>query len=167
MLPFLKKNVPADTVGLVLLNSVDWSRPATAESLKASLDLLGESADDKHFLPEFILLTAFTVDFAVTTALGEGPTTRAVLGAFYKQFEKMAKEDSLWAALFEALKSHGLTYSMAVRTGHANGLPYAAGRAFSEICGRPLSARVMLAGSVHFTSTFQGVSKVLESCKIV
>jgi hypothetical protein len=98
MLPYLKKKIPADTVGLVLLDCVDCSHPSTAKSLRASLNLLGEGVDQKDYLPEFILLTAFTVDYAVTMALGEGPTTRAVLDAFYKHIEKMAKKIHFGAA---------------------------------------------------------------------
>ncbi len=168
MIPFLKRKVPAETVGSVLLNLVDWTRPQTAEGVKTSVDMVGEGIDRKHYQPEFLMLTAFTIDYAVTVTLGEGPTTQAILRAFYNGFEERGKEDSLWARFFEILKSRSIEYSMAVRNPHPEfGVPYAVGRAFSEICGAPLSARVMLAGSAHFSSTFRIVSKVLNSYKVV
>ena len=169
MIPFLKRKIPAETVGRSLLYIADWKHPPTAERIKASLGMIGDEEIDRvKYQTEIIFLTAFTIDYVVTMTLGEGPTTQAILRAYYDAFEERGKENLLWADIFRVLKSRSIEYSMAVRNPHPEyGVPYAVGRAFSEICGAPLSARVMLAGSAHFASTFRMVSKVLNSYKVV
>ncbi len=167
MLPFLKKKATAELLGVTLFRLIDIGVPATAQNHTSALELLGEGADRKHHLPEITMLTAFTIDYAVTAKLGEGTTTSAVLTAFYAYWEEMGKQDSILAKLFDVFQSRALIYTAAVRNGHPNGLPFAIGKAYSEACGHRLSLRAMLAGSAVFTSTFQMISKILDSVKII
>jgi hypothetical protein len=170
MLPFLKRKATAELLGITLFRLIDIEAPETARKHSNALELLGEGADRKHHLPEIMMLTAFTIDYTVTAELGEGPTASAVLAAFYAHWEQVGKQDSTWGKLFEVFEvfqSRALSYAAAVRSGHPNGLPFAIGKAYSEVCGHSLSTLAMLAGSTVFTSTFRVVSKILGSCKIV
>ncbi len=166
MFSFLKRKVSPTTLGVKLVELVDWTTLITAESLRMTLEKVAGEEVKKAVRLEFIPLRAFAVDFGITKVFGEGPVTRAVLDSFYTGFRAMLQRESV-LFMFEFTADRGQDYAKVVRATDFNGLPTAIGNAFAQACGYPSSEEVVGAGMLVFVGTLKTITDGLNKVKIL
>ena len=162
-----KKQATAASVGWALLmTAFDPARDECKRQIQSVVDKLPQEMDTGRAVAEVICLRAFAAEFAAVMALGPGPQSLAVLDAFHKAWEEMAKTDPEWAGLYEFFRQRGEEYRGTLRQEHPNGHVYLIGRAFAEACGYPRAATVMLNGCHAFVTTHQAVAAAVKDFDI-
>ena len=129
------------------------------------------NSDTTRLSDEMMFLRIFSFDFAVAMTLDDSKRG-AVLDVYYGYWKKTLNEQSPsehcdGAAVLEMLKLRLVVYTGAVKTPHELGPPYAVGKTFAELCGRPMDAIVTHWGGLLFTGTYKYVSNFVKSFKVV
>jgi hypothetical protein len=133
-----KRQARPEGVGSSLLVGVlEPAREECVKDIQAVVDKLPQDMDRGRALIEVICLRAF----AAVMALGPGPRSLAVLDAFHKAWEKMAKADPNWAELLEYLRQRAERYRASLQQEHPNGHVYLIGARSRRCAGTYCTAR--------------------------
>lgn len=123
--------------------------------------------DLRHLQTELMFLRAFAADFATSITLGQSPEREAILGSYYRHWERI---DQQVGGVMADLQARLQLYTEAVSAleSHPAGLQEQLGRAFAGCCqaGEAEGDLVVLGGTL-FGALFAEIADLLQEVDIV